>query len=166
MKISRDWATPLVIGVFSLMAVTGILMFFELDSGLNKTAHQWLSWLMVTGVVLHVSLSWTGFKRYFAKGTPARPILALSALVIAASFVRLGGDSGSPPPFLAMQAVLNAPLSAVAPLSGRSADALLAELRAAGFALRDSGQSLGPLVGRDREREGKALGILFKAGKP
>ena len=29
MKISREWATPLTIGIFALMAVTGLLMFFH-----------------------------------------------------------------------------------------------------------------------------------------
>ena len=45
MKVSRDWATPVTIGSFGLMAITGLLMFFHLDSGLNKTAHEWLAGL-------------------------------------------------------------------------------------------------------------------------
>lgn len=36
----REWATPLTIGSFLLIAVTGVLMFFHLDSGLNKLAHE------------------------------------------------------------------------------------------------------------------------------
>ena len=36
-------------GAFTLSAVTGVLMFFHLDSGLNKAAHEWLSWAMVGG---------------------------------------------------------------------------------------------------------------------
>lgn len=44
MTISRNWATPLTIGSFLLMAVTGLLMFFHLDTGLNKAAHEWLGW--------------------------------------------------------------------------------------------------------------------------
>ena len=49
----RPWITPLVIGTFALMAVTGSLMFFHLDTGLNKTAHEWLGWAMVAAVLLH-----------------------------------------------------------------------------------------------------------------
>jgi hypothetical protein len=47
MKISTNWATPLTIGTFTLMAVTGMLMFFHADIGLNKTAHEWLGWVMI-----------------------------------------------------------------------------------------------------------------------
>lgn len=42
MALKRQWVTPLMAGSFILMATTGILMFFHLDSGLNKTAHEWL----------------------------------------------------------------------------------------------------------------------------
>ena len=34
----RPWITPLVMGSFALSAVTGVLMIFHLDTGLNKTA--------------------------------------------------------------------------------------------------------------------------------
>ncbi|EWS63204.1 hypothetical protein Y695_03563 [Hydrogenophaga sp. T4] len=36
----RPWITPLVMGSFALSAVTGVLMFFHLDTGLNKAAHE------------------------------------------------------------------------------------------------------------------------------
>ena len=34
MKLSREWATPLTIGAFALMAATGTAMFFHLNNGL------------------------------------------------------------------------------------------------------------------------------------
>lgn len=162
-KIQREWATPLTIGAFALMATTGILMFFHLDSGLNKTAHEWLGWVMVSGVVLHASVNWLSFKRYFTGSGPARAILIASVVVIAGSFVQLGGGGdGPPPPFLAVRAVLGAPLTAVAPLTGRPAEQLLADLKAGGFALTDSSQSLASVIGQDRAREDAAFRILFK----
>ena len=63
--ISRDWATPITIGAFAVMSVTGLLMFFHLDIGLNKLAHEWLGWLMVAGVAAHAIANWGAFKRYF-----------------------------------------------------------------------------------------------------
>lgn len=158
----RPWATPLTIGSFALMATTGILMFFHLDSGLNKVAHEWLGWAMVAGVLLHVSLNWMAFKRYFSQPL-ARGVLVLSLLLLAGSFLRLGGERGPSPPFLALRAVTDAPLSAVAPLTGRGVEQVLADLRSAGFAVSDAQQTLAAVVGRDREREGRALAVLFKA---
>lgn len=165
MKLNRDWVTPLLTGAFALMAVTGILMFFHLDSGLNKLAHEWVGWVMVAAVLLHLAISWFGFKRYFTQPGKARPILALSALVIAGSFVPLGGSPGPNPPMLALRAVTAAPLAQVAPLTGRTAEQLVAELKAAGFEVKDLQQPLSAVTGRDREREGRALKLMF-GGRP
>ena len=78
----RPWITPVVIGAFLLSAVTGVLMFFHLDSGLNKTAHEWLSWAMVIGVTLHLLLNVTAFKRYFTQ-TTGRVVIGLFVAVLA-----------------------------------------------------------------------------------
>jgi len=78
----RPWITPLVIGAFLISAVTGVLMFFHLDSGLNKTVHEWLSWAMVIGVGLHVLLNVTAFKRYFTQ-TTGRWVMGSMALILA-----------------------------------------------------------------------------------
>lgn len=165
MTLKREWVTPLLTGAFALMAVTGILMFFHLDRGLNKTAHEWLGWVMVVAVLLHVAISWFGFKRYFTQGRVARTVLAVSALVLAGSFVQLGeGGPAGNPPMLALRAVTAAPLAQVAPLTGRSVEQLVAELKAAGFAVQDGSQTLSAITGPDRGREARALGLLFGGG--
>ena len=50
MAIKREWVTPIAAGGFLISAVTGVLMFFHLDTGLNKVAHEWLSWVFLGGV--------------------------------------------------------------------------------------------------------------------
>ncbi len=65
MALQRQWVTPLVAGSFLLMGVTGILMFFHWDTGLNKTVHEWLGWAMVVAVALHVKVNLQGFKNMF-----------------------------------------------------------------------------------------------------
>lgn len=57
-KVSREWATPLTIGLFLLMGVTGLLMFFHWDNSLQKTLHEWLRWLMVAAAVVHALANW------------------------------------------------------------------------------------------------------------
>jgi hypothetical protein len=73
-KISREWAAPLAIGAFGLMSVTGLLMFFDLDTGFNNLAHEWLSWVMVTGVAAHAAVNWPALiKLPNANASTARP---------------------------------------------------------------------------------------------
>lgn len=162
MKLSRDLATPLVIGAFAVMGVTGLLMFFHADIGLNKTVHEWAGWAMVAGAVLHAVVNWAAFKRYFVSSSLGRGIIAVFVLILAGSFVPLGGSGGGfPPPVMAMKAVAAAPISAVAPLTGRPVSDVLAELAKAGIALSGPEASIASVTQGNREREAAAMRALF-----
>ena len=129
----RPRITPVVMGAFLLSAVTGVLMFFHLDSGLNKTAHEWLSWAMVIGVALHLLLNMPAFKRYFTQ-TPGRVIMGLFALVLALSFIPAGGSAGSEPGFAPpVRALAKAPIPVLAQVAGTSNDDVKGRLQAAGL---------------------------------
>jgi hypothetical protein len=160
MPISRDWATPLTVGAFLLMACTGILMFFHLDTGLNKEAHEWLGWAMVAGVAFHVVANWTAFKRHLARPA-ALVIIAVFAVILAGSFFIKEEEKGGNPARRASEAVLNAPLTAVAPLAGQTPDALADSLRAAGFQVSSTSQTLADITGPQREQRFKALAVIF-----
>jgi len=167
-KISREWATPLTIGVFALMSVTGLLMFFHIDSSLQKTVHEWAGWVVVAAAVLHVTANWLGFKRYFKPGVGAA-IIAVCALVIGASFVKLGGGQGGEPmspPAIAMRAISQAPVKSVAPLFGKSSEQALQALAGAGVALADDNQSIGSVTGGNREQLAHALQALSRRDAP
>lgn len=155
----REWATPLTIGSFLLIAVTGVLMFFHLDSGLNKLAHEWLGWALLAAVGLHAALHFALFKRHFTRPAPLAVIGAFVAL-LAASFIAPPGKGGKPPHVLAAQAVLDAPLPQVAALAGKDTPTLLAQLQAAGINA-DADRSLRAASGPEREKQMKALGIVF-----
>ncbi len=163
MKLSREWATPLTMGSFSLMSVTGILMFFHWDTGLNKVAHEWLGWLMVVGAIAHAAVNWNGFCRYFMTGTMGRAILVFSLLVTAGSFVSVSGkgQDGLPPHVMAVKAVTNAPLTTVAELSGKPVDQLMNQLKNAGIPVVSQSASVGSVISGDRSLEGKAIRVIF-----
>jgi hypothetical protein len=158
MSSLRQWATPLTIGSFLLMAVTGILMFFHVDIGLNKLAHEWAGWIMVAGVLAHVVLNWRAFSVYF-KRPMARVIMAVSALVLAGSFAPVSG--GGSPVRPVMMAVAQAPVATVIELSGVPAREALSRLSAAGFDATPE-TSLSVLTGGDREKQMQILSLLFQ----
>ena len=162
MKISREWATPLTIGAFGLMSVTGLLMFFHLDTGLNKLAHEWLSWAMIAGVAAHAFVNWPAFKRYFTSSRQGRAIIGLAAVVLALSFVSLPGERGAPPQILALRALTKAPIAKVAILAGRPADQLMDDLAKAGITLPNANASI-ESVAKDRGAQGKAIATIFGA---
>jgi hypothetical protein len=162
MRNLREWTTPLTVGAFALMSVTGLLMFFHLDSGLNKTAHEWLGWLMVAAVAGHATANWGALKRYFISSKLARGIVGGCLAVLAASFLSLPGRGKDlPPPLLAFHAVTNAPISSLAPLSERSVDQVIADLLAVGIKVPDAHASLDSIAAGNREIMGKAVRTLF-----
>lgn len=88
MKIDRNWVTPLTLGAFIVSAVTGVLLFFDLDSGLNELAHEWLSWVLLVGVALHGAANFQSVKKYFTQKT-GLAIIAVFVLLLALSFLDL-----------------------------------------------------------------------------
>src|SRR5262245_43209277 len=116
MRSLREWATPVTIGAFAIMSVTGILMFFHLDSALHKTVHEWSGLVMVAGALTHVAVNWGPFKRYILASWLGRSIIAVGLIALAVSFVPIGGAKGPSPAGTVLRAVAKAPISNVAPL--------------------------------------------------
>ena len=162
MKFLRPWATPLTIGAFVIMATTGLLMFFHLESGLNKFAHEWLGWAMVGGVVAHAALHWRSFKSYFMDLRTGQVIIGAFVLLLAASFLAPAEEGeGLPPPVMALQGLMRAPVSTVAEVAGKPETELVAALKAGGIPVGSADQTLASVVGEDREATDKAIRIIF-----
>lgn len=159
----RPWITPVVMGAFLLSAVTGVLMFFHLDSGLNKTAHEWLSWAMVIGVGLHVLLNMPAFKRYLNQ-TTGRVVIGAFALILALSFIPAGGGSepGFAPP---VRALAKAPITVLAQVAGTSTEDVKAKLQAQGLTVSSDQQSVADLVGPDLRKQIGTITKVLPAAK-
>lgn len=158
MKFLRTWATPLIIGAFLIMGVTGVLMFFHLDSGLNKAVHEWASWAMLAGVAAHLAVNWRPFVIYF-KRPLAAGIMGVGALALAVSFIPVEGGNGNPM-MAVVQAIGASDVGTVIALSGQDLEAGLARLREAGFTV-EAGTPMRALTGGDRGVQGQIIGLLF-----
>lgn len=163
MKIAREWSTPLIIGSFAVLSVTGVLMFFHLDTGLNKVVHEWLSWVLLAAAGFHVASNYLGFKRYFGMAR-ARWMIGGSLLVLVLSFVPVATQA---PPWAApVNALAAAPVSTLAQVAGVSADDMRRRLAAAG--LKSEGEaSIRELAGPNRRRQIEVLSkVLAQTSEP
>ncbi len=162
MKISRDWATSLTIGTFAVMGVTGLLMFFHADRGLNKEVHEWLGWAMVAAVVLHLVVNFGAFKRYF--GMPVgRALIGASLVILLASFFIGGEEKEGGPPFAApVRALARAPLSTLAQVAQVTPQELRARLSREGLNATSDEQTLEQIAGPDLRRQVHLLGELMR----
>lgn len=158
MVIQREWVTPLAAGSFFLLAVTGVLMFFHVDIGLNKFVHEWLSWVLLAAVGLHVFVNFSGFKRHLA-ARRGQVLIGLSVIVLGLSFV--GGDEGEPPFVAPIRALSTAPLATLAEIAGLSPEALRERLAVAGLQPSSDAQSLADLTGTDVRKQMHALEAVF-----
>lgn len=154
----RQFATPLTIGSFTLMAVTGLLLFFDIQLGLNVELHEWFSWAFLAGVVLHVTLNLPAFKRYFNPSIG----LAIIAVIVLILGVSLSIHSESNDPLvLSLHAVSRAPLTKVAALADKPVAKIVGDLRAAGFAAAQDTATIEQLSGDDFDTGSKMIRIIF-----
>lgn len=153
----RKWATPLTVGTFLIMGVTGVLMFFHLESMLNKVIHEWAGWAMVVGVGAHLVLNWRAFTTYF-KRPLAKGIMVFSALLLVVSFLPTNG--GGNPMKMAVDKMQDAPVEAVIAVSGMGLADGMQALADAGVDVA-MGQSLSAASGGDRGVQMAAMQALF-----
>ncbi len=154
----RPWITPLVIGTFLLSAVTGVLMFFHADSGLNKAAHEWLSWGLLAGVGLHLLMHKASLFRYF-KTRLGLGVVSVFAALLALSFIPFGG-SGEPPFAAPIRMLSEAPLPKLAQVMGLSDADLSERLRLQGYTGATPGHTLASLVGSSMHEQVHVLNRL------
>lgn len=159
MSALRKWITPLTIGSFVLMAATGVLMFFHKDTGVNKLAHQWLSWLFVAAVGLHAATHWTSFQRYFQSAKGLTVIGGLVA-VLGLSFYPWQGIKPEPPARAVMKSLGRTPLADLAPVVHATPDELMARLKAKGFTVASAGQTPADIGGGGKKADA-VLGAIF-----
>jgi hypothetical protein len=154
-----QWAGPLTIGSFGVVAVTGILMFFHLNSGLMKVAHEWLGWLLVLGAVAHIIVNWRPFIGYFRR--PAGVVVIAIPLVLGGLSFFPGGSQGRPPFMEASRALEQSSLSTVAQVAKDSPESLMKGLRGRGIRVRDGGQTIREIASENSIRSMEILGHIF-----
>lgn len=159
MIIKREWATPLMAGAFLLSAVTGVLIFFHLDSGLNKVAHEWFSWLLLGGAALHITVNFAGIKRHLST-RKGQLLVGIFALILLFSFAPVG-DSSEPPFMAPLRTLAQTPLPTVALVAQTSPEQWQARLASAGLSPQSAQQSVSDLVGPDFRKQAQVLNTLL-----
>lgn len=163
MKIQRNWVTPLTAGAFLLSAVTGVLIFFHVETGANKFMHEWLGWVLLVGAALHVLVNFGGLKSHLATAR-GKWVIGVFMLVLAASFIPLGG--ADEPPFVQpIRALSQAPLSTLAQVAQTTPENLRDRMVKQGLQPTSDQQSLSDLVGTDIKKQMHVLEKIMVAAE-
>jgi len=158
----RTWATPITIGSFVIVSITGILMFFHLKIGLIEVAHEWLSWVFIVGSLAHIAINWRAFAKYFSKPASVA-IIALILAVGALAFLPIesGKSERKAKIMKAIGALEQSPLNLVAQIGKTSPEALVQKLEANGFEVKDASQTVEEIAQSNQKKPMDILGLLF-----
>jgi hypothetical protein len=163
MKVQRSWVTPITAGAFLLSGVTGILIFFHLESGTNKFMHEWLGWVLLGGAALHVIANYTGLKSHLAS-LRGQVLIGMFAVALLVSFIPFGGQDE--PPFIPpIRALSQVPLSTLAQVAQVTPGQLRDKLSQAGYQSTSDQQSLSELVGTDTKKQIHVMESIFTTVK-
>lgn len=157
----RNWATPLAGAVFTVMSITGVLMFFDLEQPQGKNLHKFLGWGLVLGVALHVFTNWNALKQHFTRW-PMKVLAGVAVFLVAGGVMPLQPSERGPNPVRAVLGALSkTPLKELAPVARRDVTVIVADLKQAGYADASPESTADALAGDAREKRGQVLGIVF-----
>lgn len=155
----RSWATPLTIGSFILMAISGILMFFDVVPGYVSFAHEWFSWLFLLGAVGHIVVNYRPLI-FHLRSKWGRTSVAAFTILLAASTFSFGRITAPQLKWPISEALFQAPLSALADVTRTDRDQLLKKLRTHGIMAKPD-QTIHDLAAEHGMDEFHLLGLVI-----
>lgn len=157
----RTWSAPLTIGSFILMSVTGVLMFFDIVPGYVSFAHEWFSWAFVIGAVAHVAVNFKPFTKHL-RSNWGRANVAIFSVIVMVSMYSFGRITAPQLKWPISNALIDAPLSALADITRADHAEMLEKLKAHGITATLE-QNIKELALQNRVDEFHVLGLVFLA---
>ncbi len=167
----KFWATPLAVGAFTISAVTGLLIFFDLELGIIEPVHKWLSWLLIAGVLLHLSSNWKQFTTYFSK-KPALGIIVAALIITVASLLPIFGEDNDGKEGgekqtgkIATQLLESSSLETVALVTKTTPKLLIEQLEKSGIMVKSASLTIQEIAGNNQKSEKAVLGEVLAQSK-
>lgn len=158
----KRYVTAVSAGLFLVVGVSGLAMFFGIGEDLVKEMHEWLAVIFVAAIVLHLVRNWSGMMTYVRRGTIVAPVIV--ALVAGAAFVVPAAISArsNPMPTL-LHAMENAKLTDIGRVLDVPADDLAATLEDRGYVVESTDQRLSEIAGNSDQPTMAALTTVLDA---
>jgi hypothetical protein len=161
----RDWnlryATALTTALFLVMAVSGVALFFRLQTPAFKDMHGWLGLVLVAAAALHLWRNWPAMLGYIRRGALKWPLIAALTASSAFAYAGLTAASKMDPNRQLTAMFTRAKLTEIAPLLHVDAEEIARKLRNRGFEVVSTSQSLSEIAkasGRPEKEVMKVMG--------
>jgi cytochrome bd-type quinol oxidase subunit 2 len=155
----RAWATPLALATFVLMAGTGVLMFFGINSGITDVVHQWFSWLFLVAIGAHLALHVRSVSRHL-QSWRVRLCVGIFAILLMSSLFTWGTVTGPQLKRPIEQAMLGASVDSLAVVTHVPPAVLVTRLAAIGVTTT-GGETIAQLSARHRVSPHRLLAVVF-----
>lgn len=170
MTLNREWVTPITMGAFALMAVTGVMMFFGVRPGLTGAAHEWLSWAFLAGAAGHVTANFLAFKRHLTSARTRMIVggfIAVLLLALVATKFLPKKPEKEPGWATPVRALAAAPLPVLAQVAQVSNEELKSRIAATGVtAPLNDATTVAELAGTDYEQQKNLLRKVLGPQQP
>ena len=162
-KSLRDWSTPLIIGGFTPMGVTGVLMFFHLHTPLNKVLHEWGGLVFVMIAFAHIVSHFRSFRLHF-RDPVKLGLIGLFVVVLSLSFLNIfnpePADGGGPRAIVSRLSAL--PVRNLSLAAGKNEAEITRILNDAGVRSVRLDQSLDEMIRGQQGEKFRVLGAIFQ----
>lgn len=158
----NKYATAATAVLFTVVAASGLALFFHVGEDLVKEMHEWLAVIMVSAAALHIYKNWRPLVGYFRRRTILAP-LALTVIAAAAFIVPASISSGENPRARIFQALENAKLSDVGQMLEVTPDELAGTLKTRGFVIASNEQRLSEIARASNKPPMAVVMTVFEA---
>ncbi|NTU52136.1 MAG: DUF4405 domain-containing protein [Chlorobiaceae bacterium] len=162
----KSLATPVAAGAFFISAITGTLIFFDVEIGAVEPVHKWLSWLLLGGIMLHVLTHWNSFSGYFSR-KPALAVIGMALAVAGGSMLPVFGEDEEGEKRTAKAAVYaleSASLETVAQVVKSRPEELTLRLKLAGITVSSPAATITEIASSNSKESEEVLGAILGGG--
>lgn len=159
----KSIATPVAAGAFFISAITGILIFFDLEIGAVEPVHKWLSWLLLGGIALHMLSHWNSFSGYFSK-KPALAVIGVAFAVSGGAMLPVFGEEEEGEKRNAKAAVYaleSTSLETVAQVVKSRPEELATRLKSAGISVDATSATITDIAKSNGKESSEVLGAIL-----
>ncbi|MEI7787135.1 MAG: DUF4405 domain-containing protein [Chlorobiaceae bacterium] len=165
----KSWATPFVIGAFIISAVTGLLIFFDIEIGMVEPVHKWLSWLLLGSVFFHVLSNLKPFTRYFSQNA-GRGVIGAAIAVTILSLLPFFGNNDKEhdkenPGKIAVQVLESSSVKTIALVLKTTPQQLVERLGNNGIIVNNPSLTVREIAKHNGKIDKEVLGVLLQQTK-
>ena len=150
----------ILIGLFSIISVTGVLMFFKIESMKMNIAHSWLGILFILICIYHIIKNISSLKNYFKYISSS--LIVLSIISLSIWFINPMKEELISPKKEMINAIFTQPISTVAIFFKKDINKIILNMKNNGLHVENINQTLTQIANINEKGKREMFFMFFK----